>query len=315
MSNASALPLVLVVLYLVQSPAAIAQQRGAIRQPANPQALVAASAGRSPLPSRPTRGGKYQWVPQDIDEFVPPVTPSAACSLPDVLSNAGRKVEELVHNVNRFTATEVVQHQKVDRSGRLRPPETLKFDYLVSIAPTPGGNLKFQEYRNQDASPNRFPDRIATAGTPSMALIFHPRYVGGFHMICEGLGEWDGQPAWQVRFEERSDAPYRISNVVLGGRIHRIRLRGRAWILADSYQVARLQTDLVEPIPEVKLRLQHEDIEYRPVYFPRRQIELWLPWSAELYMDFRGRRFYRRHRFTDFELFSVDVHEEFGHPE
>ena len=148
MSNASALPLVLVVLYLVQSPAAIAQQRGAIRQPANPQALVAASAGRSPLPSRPTRGGKYQWVPQDIDEFVPPVTPSAACSLPDVLSNAGRKVEELVHNVNRFTVTEVVQHQKVDRSGRLRPPETLKFDYLVSIAPTPGGNLKFQEYRN-----------------------------------------------------------------------------------------------------------------------------------------------------------------------
>ena len=57
-----------------------------------------------------------------------------------------QRVEELIRNVNRFAATEVVQHQRVDRSGR---PKTLTFDYLVSIAPIAGGRLKFQEYRDR----------------------------------------------------------------------------------------------------------------------------------------------------------------------
>ena len=64
-----------------------------------------------------------------------------------------QRVEELIRNVNRFAATEVVQHQRVDRSGR---PKTLTFDYLVSIAPIAGGRLKFQEYRDRDATPISF---------------------------------------------------------------------------------------------------------------------------------------------------------------
>ena len=48
-------------------------------------------------------------------------------------------------------------------------------------------------------------------------------------------------------------------------------------------------------------------VEYRPVAFPKRHTELWLPSSAELYLDFSGRRFYRKHSFTNFTLFSVDV--------
>ncbi len=133
-------------------------------------------------------------------------------------------------------------------------------------------------------------------------------------MTCEGLGQWHEQPAWQVRFEERTDRHNPISDLVIGGRAFGLRLRGRAWILADSYQIARLESDLADQIPKIRLRLQHEDIEYRPVHFEDGKDELWLPSSTELYMDFRGHRFYRRHRFTDFRLFSVTVQLTFGAP-
>jgi hypothetical protein len=86
-----------------------------------------------------------------------------------------------------------------------------------------------------------------------------------------------------------------------------VNLRGRAWILAGSYQVARLETDLVQSIPKIRLRLDHQSVEYRPIKTSTKNLQLWLPSSTEVYMDFQGRRFHRKHSFTDFKIFSVDT--------
>ncbi len=140
-----------------------------------------------------------------------------------------------------------------------------------------------------------------------MVLIFHPRYADNFKMQCEGLGEWHGQPAWQVRFEQRTDRPNRTLSFVVNRNTYNVNLRGRAWILADSFQVARLETDLVQAIPQIRLRLYHESVEYRPAQSSINNLQLWLPASTELYMDFQGHRFYREHSFTDFQIFSVKM--------
>jgi tetratricopeptide (TPR) repeat protein len=248
------------------------------------------------------------WYPPDVDAGVPEVDAgAAACRMDEVLSETGKKIQDLVANVDKFTATETVEHQGVDPMGDLKSPEIRKFNYLVSIEQLKDGYLNVEEYRDGGSSPDQFPDHIATAGTPTLILIFHPNNAKNFEMKCEGLGQWQGHPAWQVRFEERTDRHPAISALVMSGRSFALRLRGRAWILADSYQVARLECDLLNEIPEVRLRLQHEDIEYRPVSFRDGKAEFWLPSSTRFYMDFRGHRFYRLHRFTDFQLFSVDV--------
>ena len=252
------------------------------------------------------------WVPPDIDQEIPQVAPGAACPLTGVLSKAGKRIQEFVRNVDKFTATEVVEHQSVDKSGQLRRSEIRKFNYLVSITLAPSGRMNVEEYRNGGSDPDQFPEHIATVGTPSLVLIFHPQHANDFRMACEGLGQWQGQPAWQVRFEERTDSRHPISTFVMGGRSFGLRLRGRAWILANSYQVARLETDLAVEIPNIRLHLQHQDIEYRPVHFNAGKTEMWLPSTSDFYMDFHGHRFYRRHRFTDFKLFSVGLQQSLG---
>jgi hypothetical protein len=68
-----------------------------------------------------------------------------------------------------------------------------------------------------------------------------------------------------------------------------------------------MEVDLAEAIPQIRLRLQHMAVDYLPVSFPRSGVEIWLPSSAELYVDFRGHRFYRRHDYINFQLFSVKV--------
>jgi hypothetical protein len=253
-----------------------------------------------------------EWMPQDIDQQVPAVVAGRDCSLPDVLSQAGKRIQDLVDNVNRFAATEVVEHQAVSSSGRLGRPETRTFNYVVSLAQATNGYMTVQEYRNGGS--DQTPGNVATMGTPSVVLIFHPRYVPDFLMKCEGLGAWQGQPAWQVRFEQRANRTNHMSVLIIGGTPFNVRLRGRAWILADSYEVARMETDLVEQIPKIRLRLEHQAIEYGPVDFPGTKVKLWLPSSTELYMDFMGHRFYRRHSFAGFKLFSVQVQQQFGNP-
>jgi hypothetical protein len=305
--------LVAVLFWFSQTSTAIAQQTGDSERDSSTQALAAKPANRTSA-SGVTRTRANAWVPPDVDRFVPEVTPGATCPLSSVLSEAGKRIEELARNVDKFTATEVVEHQSVDRSGRLGATQNRNFNYLVTMAKTRSGGVNVEEYRSGGSAPDQFPDHIATVGTPSLALIFHPHHVDDFEMKCEGLGQWRGQPAWQVRFEERRDRRNAMMVVQIGGGSFSPRLRGRAWILADSYQVARLESDIADEIPKIRLRLQHQDIEYRPVPLPDSKLEIWLPSSTEMYMDFIGRRFYRRHSFTNLKFFSVKVQQTFGDP-
>jgi len=63
---------------------------------------------------------------------------------------------------------------------------------------------------------------------------------------------------------------------------------------------------LVRPVPEIRLAADHTAIEYGPVHFRERNLDMWLPQSAEVYSDWKGRRFHRRHSFSKYLLFSVD---------
>jgi hypothetical protein len=55
-------------------------------------------------------------------------------------------------------------------------------------------------------------------------------------------------------------------------------------------------------------------VEYGPIPFEKKNISLWLPKTAEIYVDFRKHRFYRRHSFDHYMLFSVDSEEKHKEP-
>jgi tetratricopeptide (TPR) repeat protein len=271
-------------------------------------ATATESAIALPVPSN--------WLPPDVDENVPPVEPGVACALDEVVQNAGKRVEEFIKNVDRFAATEFLRHESINKWGFAEFPETRKFDYVVSIEQYRPGYFDVLEYRGNKYSPAQFPDGVETRGLPSMALIFHPNSAGNFAMSCEGLGQWNGTPAWQVHFRQRPDKPKTIRGYKIGenGPSYSVALRGRAWIAADSYQIVRMETDLVNTLPEIRLFVDHTVVEYGPVRFKNRDVEMWLPQSAELYSDWRGKRMHRRHSFSNYMLFSVDEKQRISEP-
>ena len=276
---------------------------------ASAMAAVTAAATELPVPSN--------WLPPDVDESVPPVAPGASCNVDDVVRKAGEQIMILVSDVDRFAATETFTHQSIDKYGMASAPEKRKFNYVASIQEVRHGFLNVEEYRSTGSGgPAEFPGGVATNGLPALVLIFHPYNAVNFAMACEGLAQLSSGPAWQVHFRQRPDKPNVIKRYRIGadGPSYPVALKGRAWISAGSYQIVRLETDLVSPVPQIRLAADRADVEYGPVKFTKDNVSMWLPKSADVYYDWMGRRIHRRHSFSDYVLFAVDDKQKISAP-
>jgi Flp pilus assembly protein TadD len=269
------------------------------------------------VPDLPLTAAALHWLPPNVDDALPPVEPGVSCSLNEVLKNVSARVEELPALVDRYTATEVFLQEDVNNAGYAERVQNLSFNYLASIREIKnkfGEFLDVQEYRNGSTGDDMFPDRMASTGLPSIVLIFHPWLISDFDMKCEGLSRVKGDFAWQIYFSQKKDKESRIRQYRMGGHVYPIALKGRAWINANTFQVVRLETDLREARPDLRLTAEHLVMEYGAVHFKVRKEVLWLPASANYYAIFRSHRFHRRHTFRDYILFSIEDKQKIGEP-
>jgi hypothetical protein len=274
--------------------------------------------GQEPL-KHEAASNELAWLPSEAPDKIPALDPSANCNLEKVLQHAGQRIQEFVSNVERFTAREYLLQETISKSGKISGSEKRKYDYLVSINEIRPGILNVEEYLKGSYSPDAEPGGItglSTKGLPALVLIFHPNYADDFSMKCEGLATVNGQPAWQVSFQQRADRPNRIRSYSFGsnGMPHPVALKGRAWFTSNSYQIVSLRSDLLGPLPGIRLSVDHTAIEYGPVHFSKRGEDLWLPQSAELYSDLKGKRIHQRMNFSEYLLFAVDQSQKIGAP-
>lgn len=266
-----------------------------------------------PLPEL-TPTTETNWAPPDVDVEKIDIDSTAGCPLNEVVRSAGNRAQELVKNVDRFTATEEIDHYNLSPMGLQTSHESRKFDYLVEIRQLGKSELDVEEYRNGSVSVQEFPGHIATVGLPSLALIFHPYFQAKYEFKCEGHGAWYGKPAWLIHFELRPDQASAMLVYNVGGHSRAVGLKGRAWIDADTSQILAMESDIMHPLPEIRLLRDHQLIEYGPVSFRDNSMQLWLPKSADWYCSLSGRRYHRRHTFSQFLLFSVDDKQKITQP-
>ena len=270
----------------------------------------AVAAKQSPV--GPTEYSRPSWGPPDIDQFVPPVSTDIGCPLPEILKKASSRTQDLVENLQRFAADEHIDQIEFDKNGKSRHANGVVVNYVAQMESNASGYPTIREYRS--GSGGTLKGSVMDTGTATFAFIFHPSHIGSFQFRCEGLAQSKSSAAWQLRFEESMDPNSAFQAIRVGGSIYLPRLKGRAWIAQDSYEVVRMETDLASPISGIGLDLEHLVIGYAPVEFRNHTVRLWLPESASLYIAYRGRRYEREHRFSHFQLFSVDSAEAVKEP-
>ncbi len=289
-------------------------------------ASFSASASRAPAvgslplsPSLPAASANpltesSRWIPPNVDDSVPPADSSVFCPLTNVVEQAEMRVLQLVDNLDRFTATERLHHQTLNEFGLAVRSVDQKYDYSVYIHEVKPGIFDVSEYRDGSDSRDIFPEHVATLGTVALVFVFHPHYAEDFDFKCEGLAHQGNQLAWQIHYQQKPGRASRLRSYRLGTKYYRVGIKGRAWIAADSFQIIRMESDLVNQVSDLRLYAEHQDILYGPVPFKKRDTVLWLPYSSETFLDFNDHRIHRRQDFTNYLLFWVDEKQNIEKP-
>jgi tetratricopeptide (TPR) repeat protein len=277
--------------------------------------LEARLSGIDATRALPTPGlSMKMWQPAGVDDVKPVLVTGVTCPSERVIEESGKRVQELASSVARIAAVEDLFHQPLDDFGNPVRTETRKYNYVASISEPEPGFLAVDEYRAEKLTLEGFPDHIASSGFAALALVFHPHMRDNFDMVCEGQGDWRGQASWLVHFRQRDDRPNRMHSYKVGNQIYPVKLKGRAWITADKFQIVRIEAEMVSAIPEIRLLSEHQIVEYGPIPFSNKNMSLWLPKNAEIYFDFRKHKYYRKHSFDHYMLFSVDSTEKHKPP-
>jgi tetratricopeptide (TPR) repeat protein len=247
-----------------------------------------------------------EWAPKDIDEVSPAVFRDVTCSQDDVIKRAGQRVADLITHLGDVNAAEKITHTSVDARGRPGRTDAAVFEYMFSYRRPRPGVIWVEEFRDGSRE-SRMVGGVGTSGFAAMAMVFHPSYSGDFEMKCEGQGSWKGEAVWYVRFQQRDDKAPRMRSFTSERGSAALRFKGRAWITANTFQIVRLETDVISPPKELRFEGEHMVIEYAPVTFKERKQSFWLPASVDIYAYVRGRRWHRNHSLSNYVHFAVDT--------
>jgi hypothetical protein len=263
------------------------------------------AAGQSGAASKwPNR--EPRWVPPDVEARLKPLRSAGPCVLSGVLEQAGAQANELVRNLENFTAQERIEYQSLSVMGERLEGGTGAFDYTVAFEQGPEG-LAVREGRAPERGSLALPVSNQDVGLPDLALIFLPEFQGDYEMRCDGEVSWNKRPAWVVHFQQRADRLSHTLSFTVNRAVYPAKLRGRAWIAVDSGEVVHLETTLMEGVPEMKVQAWFLSIDYAPVHFRTRDVRVWLPQVVDAYCNYGDHRTIIYHTFSNFMLFSVQT--------
>lgn len=147
---------------------------------------------------------------------------------------------------------------------------------------------------------------MLTKGFASVSNFLLPAYQPESTFVHLGRQHMDGHETDVVAFAQRPEAARLLGNFRTPGGMGRLVLsQGVAWIDRDTRQIIRMRTDLLSPLPEVRLDKETTEIHYAEVHFKEVPQSFWLPRDVVVTVEWNGKMLRNQHRYSDFHLYNV----------
>src|SRR6267378_1381678 len=99
-----------------------------------------------------------------------------------------QKHQRQLENLEKFLATEHIQHEEVNERGEVSQIRDKNFSYMVFIEHAKDGLVFLDEKRDGGTGTDSFPTSLATVGLVSLGVdVFHPGFAKALDFKCEGL--------------------------------------------------------------------------------------------------------------------------------
>ncbi|MGB7593021.1 MAG: hypothetical protein WBO19_17440 [Terriglobia bacterium] len=238
--------------------------------------------------------------------------------LDSILSAVGKSVAEFFRNFPNTSSLEQIHQEKLRRKQKVGATLDQKFRYLC-FTPAADRGPGFDEYRADSLGIQALPQGLQdgfmlTTGFASASLLFHPTYQSQATFRYLGRQKVNGRDAYVIAFAQQPGKA-RLNGAFKHGQISMTTFsQGLAWIDSQSYQITRLRTDLLRPLPEVNLERETTEIAFGEVHFKGIAEGFWLPQQVTVTVDWNGKHLRNQHRYSEFKLFNVEATQKIGKP-
>lgn len=231
--------------------------------------------------------------------------PLGSLPITELVDRVGKTVEAFGTRFSEVSCTESVVQAKLDKGGKVLYQQESGFDYLI-LMNLQGEEPSLEESRvvqKQARTAASFP-LLLTSGFPTLQLVFHPYYQGGFTYERLPDESVDGKGYVRIRFRHirgtRSTSALRLRGTDLP-----LDLEGTAWVDPGSASILRINAGLESPLEDLGLQSLQTDVRYAITRFPGIENVYSLPVVATVEVETPRQRWRNTHRFSAYRHFSV----------
>ncbi len=234
--------------------------------------------------------------------------------LAEVLRKTGESVETFFERIPNTACRERVHQERLGRDGKTKASLDQEFQYLMltlahksgfgieEIRSTPEGQDSLMAGRKQGL--------MLTSGFASSSSVFHPVNRNGADFRYLGRQTIDDAETHVIAFAQKPETARMLTRVTTDRGSAIVLNQGVAWVDTSSFQIVRLYTSLLNPVPRIQLLGMTTEIQFHPVSLSKKSAMIWLPQEVEIMVDNGVNLFRNSHRYSDFKLFSVESKEE-----
>lgn len=226
--------------------------------------------------------------------------------LPAILDKVGLQIEGMLPQIPNLVAhEEIVQTVSRGLFGKARP---VRQDYNYLILVRASGRVRtLVEHRTpiNDGSPAARRSFLTTSGFAFIWLTFDPANRTESRFRYLGTDTLNRQTVFVVGYCQRPGHVIDPSIFTGFGRSVPVLFQGIAWIDRSSYHILQIRSDILAPLPMIRLRSESSVVDFVAVRVPEVATPLWLPRAAVVRADVDGRVYQNDHRYSDYQLFEV----------
>ena len=238
--------------------------------------------------------------------------------LASILRAVGENVAAYFRNFPNTGSLEQIHQEELRGKGKVAQTQDQEFRYLC-LTPAEAWGPGFREYRTDLSGTERSPQGLTdgfmlTSGFASASLIFHPAYQPEATFRYLGHQKVNGRDTFVIAFAQRPAKARVYAAFKLGQTSTTILSQGLAWVDSGSHQIIRLRTDLLKPLPEIKLERETPEIDFGEVHFKGMAEGFWLPRQVTVTVGWNGKHLRNEHQYSEFKLFNVGFTQKIGNP-
>ena len=231
-------------------------------------------------------------------------------SLAPILGRVGENVEAFFRDYPNTSALEDVYQEREEPGGIQDPYLRRKFRYIIS-ASSSDDEIGLEEYRT-DLKNERLSFQelkgayLLTSGHAAAPLYFHPKLSAGCRFRYLGR-DTKAPEAHVIAFAQDPEKARAWGTIRLLGDEAAILQQGAVWVDPATAQILRMRLELLASRSDMGLEQHTTIVELNEVRFERLARSLWLPREVQLSIRFKGWKFKNRHRYSQYQLFSVST--------